>query len=40
MGPLRLRPASMLTHITSFLNHGELAVAALAYSKKQELLLV
>ena len=30
----------MLTHITSFLNHGELAVAALAYSKKQELLLV
>lgn len=30
----------MLTHIASFLNHGELPVAALAYSTKQELLLV
>ena len=30
----------MLTHLTSFLNHGELPVAALAYSKKQDLLLV
>ena len=29
-----------MQHVTSFLNHGELPVAALAYSTKRELLLV